>query len=39
MLSRQDWGEVPGAAVGGAGRPRAPKARSPWAPPENFLKN
>ena len=31
MLSRQDWVEVRGAAVGGAGRPRAPKVRSPGA--------
>ena len=43
MLSRQDWVEVRGAAVGRAGRPRAPKARSPWAGsleslPQNFFK-
>jgi len=31
MLSRQDWVEVRGAAAGGAGRPRAPKAQSPRA--------
>ena len=43
MLSRQNWVEVRGAAAGGAGRPRAPKARSPragvWGPsPEYFQK-
>jgi len=31
MLSRQDWVEVRGAAAGAAGRPRALKARNPWA--------
>jgi len=37
MLSRQHWVEVCGAAADGAGRPRAPKARSPWALPEKFF--
>jgi len=40
MLSRQDWVEFLGAAVGEDGRPRAPKTRSPrlGRPPENFEK-
>jgi len=43
MRSRQDWVDVRGAAAGGTGRLRTPKARSPrggvWGPPqENFEK-
>jgi len=39
MLSRQDWVGVRGAAAGGAGRPRAPKVRSPRTFPQKILKN